>query len=163
MAHLARQMLRHAESNIWGGQSINTPYFRGARREHFKSGTVLILTRESGYHSSGWWKNPDYERCYHLSLSFFDPETGDQTRPFDRPLALLWLITFFGDNRRLLWEEPSTGEINRIDVHHYRLFCNPAWEPIKPRGEVYTRQFTERGWLSFSDAQEKQIRRRDGS
>lgn len=44
---------------------------------HESSGTKLIFTRDAGMHSSGWWKNPDYERCWHLSLSFVSPLTGD--------------------------------------------------------------------------------------
>lgn len=32
-----------------------------------------------------------------------------------------------------------------------QVFCDPAWQPLKPRGEVYTREFTEVGWKSFSE------------
>ena len=35
--------------------------------------TSLIYTMDEGMHSIGWWKNPDYARCYHLSLC---PELG---------------------------------------------------------------------------------------
>src|SRR5690606_31231568 len=36
----------------------------------------LIYTRDVGHHSNGWWKNPDYERCRHLSISFSVHPTG---------------------------------------------------------------------------------------
>lgn len=31
---------------------------------------IVIMTRDIGYHTSGWWKNPDYERCFHVSISY---------------------------------------------------------------------------------------------
>jgi len=58
----------------------------------------------------------------------------------------------FCDDRRLLWiEPPYSPEGRRSDVHHYRLFCDEHWQPIKPRGEVYSTDFTEKGWKSFSE------------
>ena len=38
-----------------------------------------------------------------------------------------------------------------MGVYHYRLFCDEGWQPLKPRGEVYTRDFIEKGWKSFSE------------
>jgi len=112
---------------------------------------VLLYTRDVGHHSSGWWKNPDYENCYHLSLSFFDSVTG-KPAPFRRGEAEVWVRLFFGDDRRLLWCEPPSSALGRDrQVHHYRLFCDPAWKPVKPRGEVYSRTLTEAGWKSFSE------------
>jgi hypothetical protein len=32
-----------------------------------------------------------------------------------------------------------------------RLFCDAGWQPIKPRGEVYSRHLTEKGWRTFSE------------
>lgn len=55
--------------------------------------------------------------------------------------------------QKYIWaESPVTDEGRLRDVWHYRVFCNPAWEPIIPRGEVYSKEFTENGWLSWSDA-----------
>ncbi len=34
------------------------------------AGAKLIYTRDVDMHESGWFKNPDYDRCYHPSLSF---------------------------------------------------------------------------------------------
>jgi hypothetical protein len=31
------------------------------------------------------------------------------------------------------------------------VFCDERWQPILPRGEVYSREFTEKGWKSFSE------------
>jgi len=149
---LARSMLKIARSSTWDGRHPDH-YLVRCRRVVSSLGMIAILTRDTGYHTSGWWKNPDYERCFHLSLSFEDSETHEP-RPRDRVLTALMLEAVFGAAKRLLWcEPPYSDEGKRRDVWHYRLFCDPAWEPIKPRGEVYGRELTEAGWKSFSDVQ----------
>lgn len=111
----------------------------------------LIFTRDVGHHSSGWWKNPDYERCYHLSVSFCVTPT-DEPLPFRKPFAEKLARAFFGDDARLCWVEKSYSPEGKIcDVHHYRLFCDPSWSPILPRGEVYSKEDTPPNWLSFSE------------
>jgi hypothetical protein len=61
-------------------------------------------------------------------------------------------MAFFGDDARLTWHEgPHTATGKAEEVHHYRLFCDEAWHPIKPRGEVYSRDWTPADWQSFSD------------
>jgi hypothetical protein len=143
-----------AETGFYSGL-IETPgaakYIDRCKGFDRRTGVLLIFTRDTGHHSSGWWKNPDYERCYHLSVSFRDPETLEPA-PFDAKTGGQWAKRFFGANVRWLWIEPPYSEQGRaLDVYHYRLFCDPGWQPIKPRGEVYSREFTEAGWKSFSD------------
>lgn len=105
---------------------------------------TIVYTREEGYHSGGWWKNPDYERCYHLSIAFAG---GKDKKALSEILKLL-----FNSYQHLLWVEPPySDEGKKMEVWHYRLFCDEHWQPIKPRGEVYNTQFTERGWKSFSE------------
>jgi hypothetical protein len=129
-----------------------------ARGYHEHTGTLLIYSRDEGMHTSGWWKNPDYERCRHLSLSFYEIDAlgrQEQVRPKDPKLTERWVQAFFGSDRKWLWCEPPVTEHGKaFDVWHYRLFCDKLWLPIKPRGEVYTREFTEAGWKSYSDVQE---------
>jgi hypothetical protein len=151
---LVTYLKRTAERGLYFGL-LDTPdrraYFEACTGYHPHTGTALIFTRDSGHHSSGWFRNPDYERCYHLSLSFRDPETGAYA-PFNPRLAARWVKLFFGDNRRLLWCEPPYSASGRqVDCWHYRLFCDPGWQPLKPRGEVYSHEFTEQGWQSFSE------------
>lgn len=111
----------------------------------------LIYSRDRGHHSNGWWKNPDYERCLHLSISFCVNPT-DQALPFDRRHAQTIAEAFFESDTRKCWVEPPySSEGKHADVHHYRLFCDQSWTPILPRGEVYNRDFTEVGWRSFSE------------
>lgn len=62
------------------------------------------------------------------------------------------LHAFFGDAVRYAWfESPKTPEGRRSEVRHWRVFCDQAWQPILPRGEVYSRELTERGWKSASE------------
>lgn len=117
------------------------------------SGTAVMFTRDTNHHVSGWWKNPMYERCYHLSLSYRDVQTG-QFAPHDHRLSEKWLKAFFGSDVRWVWCEPPTSRQGKAtDTWHFRLFCDEGWQPHKPQGEVYSRELTEAGWLSFSDRQ----------
>ena len=154
MDALATAMKRRAETGIFNGQNVESRYFQNAKRIHDATGTVLIYTRDVGYHTSGWFKNPDYERCYQLSGSFHDPKTMDFV-PFDSTLAALWVKTFYHEWTRFVWDESNATLPTKTsgEIHHYRVFCDPAWQPIVPRGEVYTRDFIENGWKSFSDQQ----------
>ena len=148
----AAQMLRkRAGLGFFDGTERSAKYLEYCRAYHATSGTLLLFTRDTGHHTAGWWKNPDYERCWHLSLSFFDVESRERA-PKDAGLTREWLSLFFGDDVRKLWcEPPYSREGKASDVWHYRLFCDEHWLPIIPRGEVYTREFTEAGWKSFSD------------
>lgn len=149
---IARNMRRIANYGLWDGRG-QTDYLERCKGFHTPTGAVLIFSRDIGHHTSGWWKNPDYERCFHLSLSFRDP-VSMEPRPRDKKLTKEWVEAFYGSARDKIWSEPPyspTGK--RFDTWHYRLFCDPAWEPIIPRGEVYSRELTEAGWLSWSDVQ----------
>lgn len=149
MANFVKALQQHANSGIWNGRD-NSPYYRAAFRVYANSGVSLGLTRDEGHHTSGWFKNPDYERCYHLSIMFRDPETEAPIR-FDFKAAKVWIQLVFPAWQRFIWEE---GQVSHIPVRHYRVFCDAAWKPIVPRGEVYTRDFIEKGWKSWSDVQD---------
>lgn len=143
-----------AETGLYSGliqTSAEAAYFQRCKRFHRRTGTSLLFTRDTGHHTGGWFKNPDYERCRHLSLSFVDPVTHDRIDQ-NHAMAKVWCGLFFGQDRDLIWCEPPYSEDGkRYKVWHYRLFCDPGWQALKPRGEVYSREFTEKGWKSFSD------------
>ena len=146
-------MKRRCRAGTFQGRVHERKYLNYCTADHLPTGTRIIYTRDTGYHSSGWWKNPDYERCFHLSLSFCDPETG-QAAPRDVRLTTEWIDAFYGDHKRLLWAEPPySPDGKRSDTWHYRLFCDPSWTPMLPRGEVYSRDWTPAGWQSFSEVQ----------
>lgn len=143
---------------VHDGTPRTADYFSSCIGIHPQSGTKLILTRDAGHHTCGWWKNPDYDRCWHLSLSFFHPEVGIPVSK-NKALTKDWLDRVFRQNVTKIWCEPPYGEKGkRNDVWHYRLFCDENWTPIIPRKEVYTRTFTEAGWMSYSEVQEKKKR-----
>ncbi len=127
----------------------------------------ILFTQDQGHHTCGWWKNPDYERCEHLSLSFWE-HPGGKPLPRDPVKTKQFIELFFGDYARLVWAEgPSTEFGKTADIWHYRVFYAPDWKtPILPRGEVYTKEFTKAGWLSSSanqariDAEIEQLRER---
>lgn len=119
-------------------------------------GAIIILTRDVGHHESGWFKNPDYERCWHLSISYRQHHDGprevDAFLDHDRKESERIARGFFGDDASLLWCEPPFSDAGkRAQVWHYRLFCDAGWQPIKPRGEVYDKRNTPAGWQSFSE------------
>lgn len=151
MAGVAKEMRRRALIGTYDGRLSSQKRLDDYMALHLPTGTYLIFTRDVGMHSCGWWKNPDYERCWHLSLSFRDPDSH-QPAPKDERLTREWIEVFFGHDRTLLWAEPPySAQGKASDTWHYRLFCDPDWQPILPRGEVYSKVFTERAWKSFSE------------
>lgn len=160
MADLAKAMKQHATTGdmFYDGRNTRTPYFNHARRIHQKTGTSLLFTRDKGMHSSGWFKNPDYDRCYHLSISFWDL-TGDEpkARAYEPQLAQLWVKLFYGEWERYVWEEGTAMPELPAEVRHYRVMTDEHWRPIIPRKEVYSRDFIEKGWKSFSDQRADRI------
>lgn len=124
---------------------------------HLSSGTTLMFTRDQGMHSCGWWKNPDYERCWHLSLAFRD-SISHESKPKDSKLTQEWIELFFSTNKNMLWCEPPFSKTGKqLDVWHYRLFCNQNWQPIMPRKEVYTTENTETTWKSWSELNQPEM------
>ena len=155
--HVVTNLKLKAAKGIFNGRNETISYVHSCRFFHKPTGTMIIFTREKGYHSSGWWKNPDYEQCYHLSLSFKGIQ-GEEVfnLPRSRKLSEEWVKLFFGDDINLLWVEgPYSRHGKNFDVWHYRLFCDESWQPIKPSGEVYSKLQTPAGWLSYSDLQHK--------
>ena len=152
------KILRRVRRQAWTGSfdghlsAENQGYLSRCCGYDRPTGTVVIFTRDTGHHTTGWFKNPDYERCLHLSLSFTEPGDLTRRRPRDRALSELWMRAVFGPLYQWAWGEPPvTPEARQLEVWHYRLFCDADWQPIKPRGEVYSTEFTERGWQSASE------------
>jgi hypothetical protein len=115
---------------------------------------LCIFTLDIGTHTSGWWENPDYDVCWHLSISYQDFESGDKM-PQDYKKSWKLVRAFYESHYKLVWSEPPyTKEGKVVDVWHYRLFIDKATLlPLFPRGEVYSRELTEAGWKSFSEVQ----------
>jgi hypothetical protein len=148
---MVKRMWRQAKASTFDGAP--SAYFLDCQHYCRNTGAVMIFTRDVGMHDCGWWKNPDYSRCLHLSISFAVIE-GRQSfhLPQDHKTARRWCEAIFGHDVKLLWIEPPYSDKGKTDdVWHYRLFCDEGWEPIKPRGEVYNTDWTPSDWKSWSD------------
>mgnify|MGYP006976407796 FL=1 len=159
---LAKQ---RARQQLYDGQptAANLELARFCTHQHRPSGSQMIYTRDADAHLSGWWKNPDYARCLHLSLSYRnvrDRSAYGREMPHDHRLSEQWCRLFFGQHVRWLWCEPPYTEVGKqFDTWHYRLFMTPGWlSPLKPRGEVYSRDNTPARWMSWSDVQEQRAK-----
>ena len=169
---IIRARARSGTTNGRDLHPIEAAYLERCTHFHWRTGTIVMFTRDRGHHTGGWFKNPDYERCRHLSLSFRAPsparaahELGSphriarlggliQPRAFDSSLAAEWVKLLHGDDRRYAWEEGAFSTQGReLAVRHYRVWCDQGWQAIKPRGEVYSRELTEAGWRSWSEVQ----------
>lgn len=156
MARIAGSMTNFAKCWEFDGMASpeNMRMVEMSRRVHQQSGAVVMFSRDSGHHTSGWMKNPDYERCLHLSLS---PIPGaivipGRTIEMDERISRMWCEAFFRDDVRLAWRESAKSKMGKaVQVVHWRVFCNEHWEPIHPRGEVYSTELTEKGWKSASE------------
>ena len=128
-----KQIKRMAETGIYEGTPKTRDYLMNCNWFLESHGAYMIFTRDVGMHSSGMFKNPDYERCYHLSLSFKESITGEPL-PKDKKKTDKIVSALFEKHSNLLWCEPpySKDGIENY-VWHYRLFCDEHWQPIKPR------------------------------
>lgn len=120
----------------------------------------LQLSRDRMHHSVGWWRNAEYEYCWHLSISARTLEVEHAARARivlpnmerDSMVALpageetYWGRLFFADHAEKVWHEPggtdprlSPVEKRRYsNIVHLRLFLDPeTFEPFIPKGEVY--------------------------
>lgn len=113
---------------------------------------VVILSRDNLV-KMGFWKNTDFARCLHLSISFRYPSTG-QPAPWCNATAKRIVAAVFGTDARLTWWEPAyTPEGKFCGVQHWRMFYSPGWwMPINPKGEPYTMNVPF-GWNEWTEYQ----------
>ncbi len=165
-ANVARQMRAFARRGWYLGDEASLARF-GARRL-VRGATEpelvlsLTLSRDRMHHSVGWWRNAEYEYCWHLSMAAKVREAaegGQETwaaAPFEqvpRAEARYWAHAVFRDHVDKLWFEPGgtdprlTREEARAHatMWHLRLFLEPKildargepFVPFIPAGEVY--------------------------
>lgn len=164
MAAVAKALRACASRSTFDGRMTpkNSAYMTLCTYDDTRTGTRMIFTRDTGHHSSGWLKNPDYENCWHLSTSPLS-RAIITLRPIlaelDKKILAGWVKAFFGEGVRYVWaESPKSAEGKQRGVWHWRLFADAHWKPIKPRKEVYSKDFTEKGWRSASQVLEEEGR-----
>ena len=169
VARVAAQLRRLAGTGLFFGRedAVAAAYIARCRLADVATGALLLFTRDAGMHSSGWFKNPEYERCWHLSLSPLSNASrlvdarGEplRTPDLDRATTERWVRAFYGDAMGAVWaESPKTDHGRRQGVWHWRVFCDARWQPIVPQGEVYSMDFTALGWRSASQVFEEEGR-----
>lgn len=141
-AKIIAELWRRARQWPWDGRGETFSPERHAAGfdpivDHDAPMVRAIFTQDHGAHASGWWRNSEYERCFHLSLSHAKSNaqpTGEGEK-LTRAELEAWAAAFFTTNVRWLWLEPG---YEHKDVTHLRLFVDPDGTPILPKGEVYT-------------------------
>lgn len=157
---LAGRLRRHALSGWYTGDKASLDAFGG--RDVVRAATEpelwvsLLFSRDKMHHSVGWWRNAEYEYCWHLSISAqasiedWDKHSYEQV---PRAEARYWTHAFFPNDVDKVWQEPggtdprlSREEARRHSTFwHMRVFMHPeilnaAGEPFHtfiPKGEVY--------------------------
>lgn len=149
---IARQLRGKARSGWYTGDVPTLEQFGGKR--HVVAVTTpelvvtLLLSRDKMHHSVGWWRNAEYEFCWHLSLSAVDRlefAAGQPTHYEELPRGEVryWARLVFGENVDKLWNEPggtdprltrSESRRNAL-IWHLRLFLDP--EILDARGEPH--------------------------
>ncbi len=149
-------LLRRARADPWDGTGPVSLAHRVVVESPAEPGKHLsvLLTFDVGYHNSGWWRNSQYDRCFHLSMVVVTPASGlilpDGTRPpaFETPTeAEMQAVAqaVFGDDVTKAWIEPPASKFDPYRTApasshcwHVRLFVDRrTGQPIKPEGEVY--------------------------
>ena len=153
---MASSMLEAANRGWYTGDPASLTRF-GQRRDLIartepELGIRLLLSKDRMHHSVGWWRNAEYEYCWHLSISAW--ERGELLQgwapsgPEDIPAEeeRYWTFAFFPTHFDKLWHEPGgtdprltpAEKMRHRHFAHLRLFLDPeTFEPVIPEGEVY--------------------------
>lgn len=157
-----RQLLRKAHTGWYIGDGASLAAYGGrhvapARTHEHELMTSLLFSRDRMHHSVGWWRNAEYEYCYHLSMTCWSMSdykrgllTGVEPDPVEIPAEEIrfWSLLIFGPKFvTMAWHEPGGTDPRltprearrRRHMQHLRVFMNPlTFQPFIPKGEVYT-------------------------
>jgi hypothetical protein len=111
--------------------------------------TRVLVSFDMGAHASGWWRNAEYDRCWHVSISHpAGVVAGERPHHIEPPSVAetqAWARAAFPVPYRWCWLEPPASpdsydvqqQRRRPGVAHIRLFLDRRSRAILPRGEVY--------------------------
>lgn len=160
---VGRQLRRKALSGWYLGDEVTLGMYSGRHvgvaRTTPELVVSLLLSRDRMHHSVGWWRNAEYEYCWHMSICCWDtkrynreyakpPEQRKEPAHEEIPDAELryWAFIIFGELVKYLWHEPGGTDprlsreeaLDRKNMVHLRMFMNPlTMRPFIPTGEVY--------------------------
>lgn len=117
----------------------------------------LLFSKDRMHHSVGWWRNAEYEYCWHLSIAMCTASdyrrmmlTGASIAAASVDIPELerryWANLIFGKHVDKIWLEPGGTDPRltprekrqRAHMFHLRVFLNPlSLQPFIPKGEVY--------------------------
>jgi len=108
----------------------------------------VLFTYDVGAHNCGWWRNSQYDRCWHLSMVVLKRAARLVDLAFETPTDLevrAIARAFFGEDVRRAWVEPPASAFDAYrtapqsrHTYHVRVFTDRAGNAITPEGEVYT-------------------------
>lgn len=151
--NVVRQMRAFCQKRPWPGTPQTMLRCRALRQVPAATDpemrTNLLLTFDKGYHASGWWRNAEYDTCWHLSLSWPTPgHPGPSYEELPDAEIDFWARLFFRDRHRWVWHEPGGADVPgrphpdklaHKNIVHLRLFVDRrSMVPILPTGEVYS-------------------------
>lgn len=106
---------------------------------------TLQITKDRMHHSVGWWRNAEYEYCFHLSIAGWETN-GSRPTSIPRDEERYWTHAFFPVHFNKVWHEPGGTDprltrqeaLEKRHIIHQRVFLDPeTFEPFVPTGEVY--------------------------
>lgn len=150
-AMLARTSAR--DLPVYDGDQQRNGWIIGAATWYLPSLRAIVILTRDNLVKLGWWKNAQYEKCLHLSISFRDPATLESIE-WEPAAARRIVEAVFGEARRLTWWEPAYSAQGKArGVQHWRLFYAADWiTPIHPKGEPHTLNVPA-GWREWTDYQ----------
>jgi hypothetical protein len=96
----------------------------------------LLFSRDRMHHSVGWWRNAEYEYCWHLSVACkavdypIDPDQWNQApyEPFPEPELRYWMHAIFPADHMKAWMEPG-GTDPRLTLEGEAEACDDVARP----------------------------------
>lgn len=147
-----KQQLIWAKQTPWTGKGIVPQRHRMVVDSLTEPGLLLsiLITYDTGTHASGWWKNSEYNSCWHLSMVGMASRkrlvtNGSEYETVPELERRAWGHVVFGEHVAKAWNEPPASV---FDPHrnapasshtwHARVFTDREGHAIIPKGEVYT-------------------------
>lgn len=161
--HRLDALVKHAQRTARGMRLFNgkasaensVHIIRSSSLLHLDADRQILVIYTRDYRAAGvpWFKNPELQYCFHLSLALRGPR--DKPLPYNAEEGARVVRGFWGDDALRAWVEPAYNpEGQERDIWHYRLFTDEEGKPIVPKGEIgelYRPRGAPKHWRRFSD------------